>query len=78
MGVVVDGIIKTAMTLDTLKTEIGKLSRQERTALMQWLESEEERAWDEQIRADHQRGKLDKLINRAQREFDDGSIRELP
>jgi hypothetical protein len=66
------------MTLDTLKSEIGKLSRQERCALMQWLENEEEQAWDEQIRADHKAGKLGTLIDRAENEFDDGSIREAP
>ena len=64
------------MTLDALKTEIGKLAPAERSALSQWLQLQEDQAWDEQIRSDYRAGKLDELVRRAEKEFDDGTIRE--
>jgi hypothetical protein len=66
------------MTLDTLKIEIEKLSRADRVALVTWLAEQDEAAWDEQIRVDHRSGKLDHLIRKAEREMDDGTIREAP
>ena len=66
------------MTLDTLKAEIEKLSPPERSTLALWLANREEEAWDEQIRADHRAGKLDTLVRRAEKEFDEGTIREAP
>ena len=66
------------MTLDALKTEIEKLSPEERSALVEWLWREEDEAWDRQIRADHRAGKLDELIRRAHKEFDEGTVREAP
>ena len=54
------------------------LRPQERAALVAWLWREEDEAWDEQIRSDHRAGKLDKLVERAEKEFDDGTIREAP
>ena len=42
------------------------------------MDEQQEQAWDEQIRDDYQAGKLNKLINRADKEFDDGTIREAP
>jgi hypothetical protein len=66
------------MTLDALKSEIDKLSPQERAALADWLWRQEDEAWDEQIRRDYRAGKLDELIHRAEKELDEGSIREAP
>ena len=66
------------MTLDALKSEIEKLSRQQRSALAAWLAEQEEQEWDEQIRDDYRSGKLDDLIKRAENEFNKGTIREAP
>ena len=66
------------MTLDALKSEIEKLSRQQRSALAEWLAEQEEQEWDEQIRDDYRSGKLDDLIKRAENEFNKGTIREAP
>jgi hypothetical protein len=72
------GIIPHSMTLDALKSEIGKLSPQERAALADWLDEAGEKAWDDQIRKDFRGGKLDELIRRAEKEFDDGEIGDAP
>lgn len=66
------------MTLDALKIEIEKLARSDRAALAEWIQLQEDQTWDEQIRQDHRAGKLDALIGRAEKEFDDGTIREAP
>ena len=66
------------MTLDALKSEIAKLPQKERAVLAAWLIEKEESAWDEQIKADFESGKLDSLIRHAERELKDGTIREAP
>jgi hypothetical protein len=66
------------MTLEALKSEITKLPREQRAALVRWLEEQDEQAWDQQIRDDYRAGKLNELIERAEKEFDDGTIREAP
>ena len=66
------------MTLEALKAEITRLSTAERTALAEWLQAQEEAAWDGQIAADYRAGKLDELIRRAEQEHRDGTIREAP
>jgi hypothetical protein len=66
------------MTLDHLKSEIGKLPPHERVALTAWLVEQDEQAWDEQIASDARAGKLDALIRRADREHADGTLREAP
>jgi hypothetical protein len=66
------------MTLQTIKAEIEKLTAEDRAALTAWLQAQEEAAWDEQIVADYRAGKLDELIRRAEKEVEDGTIREAP
>jgi hypothetical protein len=66
------------MTLDTLKIEIEKLSPADRAQLATWLSEQQDAAWDQQIRGDFRTGKLDRLIKQAQREMNDGTIREAP
>jgi hypothetical protein len=66
------------MTLQSIKAAIEKLPRPDRAALTAWLADQEEQEWDEQIRADHRAGKLNALIDRAEKEFDEGTIREAP
>ena len=66
------------MTLDALKSEINKLPSSDRAALAQWIADQDAAAWDAQIKADYDAGKLDSLIKRAQQELKDGAIREAP
>lgn len=66
------------MTLESLKSEIEKLDPRERTALIAWLQEQEDAQWDEKIASDYEAGKLDELIGRAEKEFKDGTIREAP
>lgn len=66
------------MTIELLKAEIEKLPPRERAALVRWLQDQDDLAWDEQISSDYRAGKLDRLIERAEKEFDDGTIREAP
>jgi hypothetical protein len=69
---------RAAMTLDALKLEIERLSPAERNALVEWLQRQADEAGDEQIRTDYRAGKLDELMGRAEKELDDGTIREAP
>lgn len=66
------------MTLEVIKAEIEKLTAAERATLAAWLQAQEDQAWDEQITADYRAGKLGDLIRQAEKEFDDGTIREAP
>jgi len=66
------------MTLEAIKAEIEKLPREQRRVLAAWVADQDDAVWDEQIKADFDSGKFQSLIQRAQKEFDDGSIREAP
>ena len=66
------------MTLDAIKAEIERLPERDRALLASWIQEREDAEWDDQLRADHRAGKLAGLIRRAEKEFDDGSIREAP
>lgn len=64
--------------IKTIKLEIQRLPRRERTRLASWLLQGEEEEWDRQIARDFETGKLDRLIQRARRESRQGRLRELP
>lgn len=64
--------------VETIKSEIQRLTRQQRTRLASWLLDREEEEWDRQIAADFDAGKLDDMIRRAKREARHGRLRDLP
>ena len=64
--------------VETIKVEIERLPRRERTRLASWLLQREEEEWDDQIAADFDAGKLNRMIRRARREARQGRLRELP
>lgn len=51
--------------VERLEQEIVKLSRSERTALRQWLESYLADQWDREIETDARSGRLDRLARQA-------------
>ncbi|MFN7759608.1 MAG: hypothetical protein ACK5RE_02870 [Pseudanabaena sp.] len=52
-------------TLVEIKTAIARLSDDETSALLSWLQERSEDDWDKQIKKDSEQGKLDKIIQRT-------------
>ena len=52
-------------TLVEIKTAIARLSDDETSALLSWLQERSEDDWDKQIKKDSEQGKLNKVIQRA-------------
>jgi hypothetical protein len=65
-------------TVEEIRDAIQKLSFDERSRLERELHGWADDAWDQQIKADAQAGKLDRLLERVDGEIDAGRLRELP
>jgi hypothetical protein len=52
-------------TLVEIKTAIARLSDDETSTLLSWLQERSEDDWDKQINKDSEQGKLDKIIQRT-------------
>lgn len=65
-------------TVQEIQEAIQGLSEPDRRKLLDWIETEEERTWDEQIARDFDSGKLDKLIQSAKDEASKGTLRSSP
>jgi len=63
--------------IEHIQRQIGELSREEFTELRDWVLERDWAAWDAQIEADAQSGKLDKLLEEARSDFKAGRTREL-
>jgi len=63
--------------IQELQTRIRNLPTEEFSELREWFFQLEEERWDQQISADFQSGKLNRLIEKARREFAQGQAREL-
>ena len=64
-------------TLEEIKVAIEKLSPSQRAELEAYLQQADD-AWDRQIAADAQTGKLNRLIAQVDANIDAGNLREFP
>jgi len=64
-------------TLVEIKTAIAKLSDDETSALLSWLQERSEDSWDKQIRRDSEQGKLNKVIQRAKAHITANRLKKL-
>lgn len=64
-------------TVDDIKLAITGLSAQDFAKLQAWYEAYAAQLWDEQIEADVQGGRLDKLAEEAVQAFRSGQASEL-
>jgi hypothetical protein len=63
--------------VEEIKTAILKLTPRARAELRQWYEQIEAEAWDQQIEADVQAGRLDQLASEALQALRAGMTSEL-
>lgn len=65
------------MTVTEIESAIEKLPPNEVSKLSKWFEAFEARVWDKQIERDLQNGKLQSLIEEAEKDFADGNYQPL-
>jgi hypothetical protein len=65
------------MSLSELELEVQKLTPAELSAFTRWLDQYAASQWDAQIEQDLASGKLDKLLAKADAEFQSGKCTEL-
>ena len=64
-------------TVQEIEAAIQKLPRAELSKLWQWWDKYREAEWDRQIETDLEAGKLDKLLDEADRDFEQGRCTPL-
>ena len=64
-------------TLVEIKTAIARLSDDETSALLSWLQERSEDDWDKQIKKDSEQGKLNKVIQRAKAHIAANRVKKL-
>jgi len=62
-------------TLQEIESQVAALSDQDFAAFREWFNAFQAEAWDKQLEADIDAGKLDALAGEALREFQAGKIR---
>ena len=65
------------MTVKEIEQAIEQLPRHELNELAAWFENYHEQVWDQQIENDLNSGRLDKLLNEADDEYNAGLARPL-
>lgn len=65
------------MPLTELKTAVTQLSSHELAEFMEWLEEYQQLQWDRQIEDDLHLGKLDHLIQQAEKAFSEGKCKPM-
>ncbi len=65
------------MTVTEIESAIEKLPPNEVSKLSKWLEEFEARIWDKQIERDLQNGKLQNLIEEAEKDYAEGKYQPL-
>jgi len=65
------------MTVTEIESAIEKLPPNEVSKLSKWLEEFEARTWDKQIARDLQNGKLQDLIEEAEKDYAEGKYQPL-
>ena len=63
--------------IEHLESQIRELSDEELAKLRDWFAEYDAEVWDRQMEADAKAGKLDRLAERALREFAEGRTKEL-
>ncbi len=64
-------------TVKEIEEAISRLPKYEFAALREWLDEFEARIWDEQFEKDAKSGKLDKLAQKAVKDYQAKKCREL-
>ena len=64
-------------TIFEIKTAIARLSDDETSALLSWLQERSEDDWDRQIKKDSEQGKLNKIIQRAKAHIAANRVKKL-
>ncbi len=64
-------------TLVEIKTAIAKLSDDETSTLLSWLQERSEDDWDRQIKKDLEQGKLNKFIQRTKGHIAANRVKKL-
>lgn len=65
------------MSVRDLETAVRQLSQAELTQFADWFDEFRAMQWDEQMLRDQQAGRLDALIQQAQREYAAGRCQEI-
>lgn len=65
------------MSIHEIEQAIAELSPNELARFREWFEEFDAQAWDEQFERDAKSGKLDKLANKAIRDYRAGKAKEL-
>ena len=65
------------MMIQEIERAIAELSEKELVRFREWFEEFDSEAWGEQIARDVKSGKLDKLADKAIRDFRAGKAKEL-
>lgn len=65
------------MTVTELKLAIKKLPPSDYNKLISWIDDFENSKWEIEIREDQKNGKLDRLINRALQDIENGKVERL-
>jgi hypothetical protein len=65
------------MTIQEIEQAIADLSPKELARFREWFEEFDAQAWDEQFENDAKSGKLDKMADRAIRDYRAGKAKEL-
>ena len=65
------------MTVTELKLAIKKLPPADYNQLISWIDEYENSKWDMEIEQDQTSGKLDKLINHALQDIENGNVERI-
>ena len=65
------------MSVEEIESAIARLPPSELARLAEWFEEFQARVWDRRIEQDVQTGRLDGLIEEAEREFESGRCEPL-
>lgn len=65
------------MNITEIKTAVAQLSQNELAELVEWLDEFQESLWDRQIEEDLTTGKLNHLIEQAEKAFSEGKCRQI-
>ncbi|OFW07807.1 MAG: hypothetical protein A3G20_03215 [Acidobacteria bacterium RIFCSPLOWO2_12_FULL_59_11] len=63
--------------VENIETRIKELSPEELTAFREWFIKFDAEAWDREIEADSQEGRLDFLVGEAREEKAKGTLKDL-
>jgi len=65
------------MTIQEIEQAVAELSSKELARFRAWFEEFDAQVWDEQIERDAKSGKLDKIADKAIRNYQAGKAKEL-